>query len=120
MAKLTTRYKIAGHPLLSGKYLGLKDEDQRRAHHVMAELLLALNVGDPYQDEDAEALALAVVEQVNFQLAQDLDPLINKSVSNTHPGMTTAYRDRYLSPRAWAIVERVTGVETVAFSVPGT
>lgn len=119
MPTIATLYPVAGHPLLSDKYAGLKDDDQRHAHHVMAELLLRL-LPPAYEDDEAVMLTMAVVQQINFQLQQEIEPEILKSKSNTHPGNTTAYRDRYLSPRAWAIVERVTGAEVVAFSVPGT
>lgn len=115
---LTVTYPIEGHPLLSGKYTGLKTQGEKDSNYHMAEMLLGL-VPPPYTGEKAERLVYAIVLQVNFQLEHGLTPEIVKSVSNTHPGMATTYRDRYVSPVAWDIVRFVTGRTTVGFTPPG-
>jgi hypothetical protein len=115
---LTPLYSITDHPLLSDKFAGLKSDEARDAQHQLAELLL--NLTPPaYTGVQAEELGYAIVSQINFQLQKSLEPEVVKSQSNTHPGMTTAYRDRYVSPLAWSIVSRVTRVRTVGFTPPG-
>lgn len=111
-------YDITEHPLLSEQYNKLKTDEEREAQQIKAEMLLGL-VAPAYTAAKAEELAYAVVEQINFQLQHGIEPDVLKSVSNAHPGNTTAYRNRYVSPTAWAIVERVTGVKTVGFRAPG-
>ena len=115
---LTVLYDITDHPLLSKKYTGLATDPERQAQQIMAEMLLDLRA-PAYTGDAALELAYAVVAQINFQLQHGLEPEVVKSVSNTHPGLTTSYRDRYVSPAAWAIVQRVTGVKTVGFTPPG-
>ncbi len=109
---------VAGDPLLSGKWEGLGDEDQRRSHQELAERLLGLS--QPiYTDLDiVGTLHIAIVLQVNFLLEQNLEPELLKSQSNQHPGNMTAYRDRYLSPKAAALVDTVTGRRQVRFEPP--
>lgn len=114
---LAPLYAIDAHPLLSKKFDALPPEEQE-AQHLLAEMLLDLRA-PVYTGNPALELSYAVVEQINFQLQRGLEPEVLKSVSNTHPGNTTAYRDRYVSPAAWAIVQRVTGVKTVGFTPPG-
>lgn len=115
---LVPLYPVTDHPLLSEKFAGLKVPGAQAAQNVLAELLLGLSP-PPYVDAEAEQLTMAVVLQINYQLERAITPDVLKSMSNTHPGNTTAYRDRYISPGAWAIVERVTGVRYVGFTVPG-
>ena len=112
-------YTITGHPLLSSKFLGLSDDDTREAYQTMAELLLDLRPPAYNTGTDADDIAYAIVAQINFLLQQDLDPEIVKSVSLSHPGMVTQYRDRYRSARAYEIVALVTRVKQVRFDVPG-
>jgi hypothetical protein len=111
-------YDILGHPLLSEKYDGLEDEDIRDAVHSAAELLLGLRA-PAYTGQDAIDITYALVTQINFLLEQDIAPDVLKSVSNSHPGIVTQYRDRYRSNRAYELVALVTGVKQVRFEVPG-
>ncbi len=115
---LTALYDIDAHPLLSGKYAGLKTDDERDAQHLVAEMLLDLRP-PAYTGDKAEELGYAVVRQINFQLEHGLTPEIVKSTSTTHPGLTTSYRDRYVSPVAWDIVKRDTGRTTIGMTPPG-
>lgn len=110
-------YVVTGHPLLIPKFAGLASDEARKEHNNLAELLLGLKA-PAYVGDDATKLVMAVVLQINFQLERGLDPLVNKSISNQHPGNTTTYRDRIVSPEAAAIVEKVTGARQVAFRVP--
>lgn len=112
---LAPLYDITAHPLLGGKYTGLKTPEEKEATQILAELLLDLR-GPAYTGDDAEELAYAVVRQINFQLEHGITPDIMKSVSQSTPGTTTAYRDRFKDPGAAAIVARVTKVATVGFS----
>lgn len=111
-------YPVTGHPLLGEKFAKLKTDEERDAYVILSELLLDLRA-PAYTGQDAEELTYANVMQVNFQLEHGLTPEITKSVSQSHPGNTTTYRDRYVSPAAWAIVQRVTKVQNVAFRPPG-
>src|SRR5690242_2429966 len=111
-------YDITDHPLLSDAYTRLATDEAREANQVLAEMLLGLKA-PAYAGEAAERLGYAVVIQINFQLQHGIEPAVLKSVSNTHPGNTTSYRDRYVDPMAWKIVEEVTGVVTVGFKAPG-
>lgn len=115
---LAPLYDITAHPLLGGKYNQLKSPEEKEATHIMAELLLGLR-GPALVGADAEELAYAVVRQINFGLEHGITPDIMKSVSQTVPGTTTTYRDRYLDPGAAAIVARVTKVAQVRY-VPMT
>lgn len=115
---LTALYDIDSHPLLSGKYKGLATDDERDAQHQVAEMLLGL-LPPAYTGDKAEKLCYAIVLQVNFQVEHGLTPDITKSVSNAHPGNTTTYRDRYVSPVAWDIVRHVTGRTTPGLTPPG-
>jgi hypothetical protein len=112
---LAPLYDIASHPLLGGKYTALKTPEEKEATQIMAELLLDLRA-PAYTCDDALELAYAVVRQVNFQLEHGLTPDVVKSVSQTVPGTTTTYRERYKDPGAAAIVARVTKVATVGFT----
>lgn len=111
---LTPLYDIANHPLLGGKYNQLKTPEEKEATHIMAELLLDLRA-PAYTGADGEELAYAVVRQINFAMEHGVTPDVMKSVSQTVPGTTTTYRDRYLDPGAAAIVARVTKVATVRY-----
>lgn len=111
-------YDVGSHPLLGEKFTKLKTAPEREAHNILAELLLDLRA-PAYTANDALELVYAVVMQINYQMEHGTAPEVTKSISNTHPGNTTAYRDRYVSPMAWAIVQRVTKVQTVGFRPPG-
>lgn len=112
---LTALYDITDNPLLEEKYKKLKDDGVRLSNQILAEMVLGLKA-PLYTGSDAEEIVYAIVEQINYQLQKGVEPEVIKSVSNTHPGNTTTYRDRYLSPIAWRIIERVTGVKTVRFA----
>lgn len=107
--------------MLSGKWPADDTEGKQTQNRLMAEMLLGLqqSAADPYTGDDAERLAYAVVLQINFQMARGMEPMVTKSVSNTHPGNTTTYRDRIVSPDALAIVTQVTGRAIVGFEATG-
>lgn len=115
---VTPLYPVTDHPLLGKAFLALPDDDRRAAENVKAEMLLGLKA-PAYTGDDKTKLTYAVVEQINFQLEQGLSPDIHKSVTNSQPGMMTAYRNRLVSPDAWKIVSDVTGVQTIGFRPPG-
>jgi hypothetical protein len=109
---------LIGHALLSGQFAGLPDDDQRNAQQEIAELLLGLSSPFPTDPELVEAVKLAVVLQINYQLQQGTEPETVKSMTQNHPGIMTSYRDRYLSPRAAAIVASLMHVKAVRWEVP--
>lgn len=111
-------YSVDGHPMLGEKYNNLVNPDEAVAHVVLAEMLLGLKA-PVYTGEPAERLKFAIAIQVNFQLQQGVEPDVLKSVSNTHPGNTTQYRDRMVSPDARALTQYVTGNTPVGFRPPG-
>lgn len=118
---LAPLYDITDHPLLANaenKFNKLATPEEKTAQQLLAEMLLNLRA-PAYAGDDAEELGFAVALQIIFQMERGVEPATVKSVSNTHPGNTTAFRDRYVAPEAWAIVSRVTGVKTVGFTVPG-
>lgn len=120
MAPLTPLYPDTDTlPLLAdanGRYRKLKTPEERADQLVLAELLLGLHA-PVYTDTDADQLMYAIALQVGFQMEQGvITAQILRSQSNTHPGNTTTYRDRYLHPGAAAIVSRVTKVATVGFT----
>jgi hypothetical protein len=112
---LVPLYDVTGHPLLSEQFNKLKTAEEKTAQMIMAHLLLNLRA-PAFSGDEAEELGYAIVRQVNYQIQRGISPEVMKSISNTQPGITTTYRDRYLDPGAWAIVARVTGVATVGFS----
>ena len=115
---LAAQYDITGNELLSDAYNKLASAGLKTATQIEAELLLGLQL-PVYTGSDADTLVYAIVIQINFQLLQGLTPDMHRSVSNTHPGQTTAYRDRFVDPRASAIVARVTKRATVGFTITG-
>jgi hypothetical protein len=66
--------------------------------------------------DDVARLELAIAMQIQFQLDQSTSPMIHKSETQNKPGITTAYRDRYIHPGAAEIVSRVTKTAHTIFS----
>jgi hypothetical protein len=104
---LTPRYPVASdHPRLSAKGQALSP-DALSAEVVLAETILGVHSAGPNAGTDeADEVTLAIVLQINFQLAQGIDPQIVESI-NTRDGTTQKFRDRYVDPKAAAIVERI-------------
>jgi hypothetical protein len=98
-------------------YRKLKTDAERTDQIVVAELLLGLRP-PAYAGRAQSEIEYAVALQVQFQMQQGVTPEITKSVSQAHPGNTTTYRDRYLSPEAAAIVARATNTATTGFTIP--
>lgn len=118
MANLYTLAGSSAEPLLSEKYLKLKSDDERAAQQETAERLL--NLSEPaYTGAQMDAIQLALVHQINFQLEHGMTPEVMRSIGNAHSGLNTSYRDRWLSPVAWRIIEVTTGVQYVGFRAPG-
>jgi hypothetical protein len=115
---LPVLYDITGHSLLSEKYNKLKTPEEKSDQQVMAELLLGLRA-PVYTATEAEQLKYAIARQINFQLERGITPDVMKSLSNSHPGNTTQYRDRYADSGALAIVNRVCKIAVVGFSATG-
>lgn len=107
-------------PVLSdvtSAYRKLKTNGERTDQIVIAELLLGLRP-PAYAGRPGSEIEYAVALQVQFQMQQGVTPEIMKSVSQAHPGNTTTYRDRYLSPEAAALVARATNTAWTGFTVP--
>lgn len=112
-------YDVTAHPLLQGagnKFLALKTPEERLAQNELAEQYLGL-VPPAYTDEgDIAHLELAIAMQILFQMDQGTSPLIHKSEAQNKPGITTAYRDRFIHPGAAQIVARVTKTAQTIFT----
>lgn len=93
------------------------DSADRIALNIAAELVLDLRA-PIYSGDDAEELAIAVAYQMNVQAEYDVGKAMLKSVSPASPGPTRTFRDRWIDPRAAAIVARVTGRQAVRFTPP--
>lgn len=113
---LVPMYDVTGNARLSGK--APTDSAKLTELNALAEMLLSLKA-PAYTGPQAEQLTEAVVEQINFMVQRGIEPTVVKSVSNTHPGNTTSYRDRFVSPDAYAMVCAVTGRRAVGFRAPG-
>jgi hypothetical protein len=103
-------YDLSTHPdataLLTAKVTGLAAA-QQRGHQATAERLLKLRSPAYTAAEDVENIALALVHQMNFQVAQGIDPQFVSSAASTHARQSDVYRDRYVSPVAADIVAEV-------------
>lgn len=121
----TATYDPTGHPLLSPAAKALESTDLD-AQAVAAEALLrrgptaladtAFAAGTP----EYTRAVLAVVYQVNYQLAAGVDAEVFKSLSRGERSMT--YRDSMLvSPRAQEIVDRLIPLvaDTAAWPIAG-
>lgn len=108
-------------PVLSdaaSAYRKLKTDAERTDQIVIAELLLGLRPPAYVIARTVAELEYAVAIQVIFQMQQGVSPEITKSISQAHPGNTTTYRDRYLSPDAAALVARATNTKWTGFTIP--
>lgn len=110
-------YDITAVPI-GEKYTKLKTPEEKLAQQIMAEFILNLSA-PVYVGPDATNIGYAIARQIDFQMEQGLTSEVQKSIGNAHSGLNTTYRDRYLSPVAWRIIEAVTHVATVGFSPPG-
>lgn len=96
--------------------MALKTPEEKVAQNMLAEQYLGL-VPPAYTDaSDIERLELAIAMQIQFQMDQGTSPMIHKSETQNKPGITTAYRDRYIHPGAAEIVSRVTKTAHPIFS----
>src|SRR5690349_31702 len=78
-------------------------------HQLLAETLLALRAPVVTDDSDLAKMKLAIVLQMNFQVEEGTDPLILSGVASTHSKQSKSFRDRWVDPRALAIVAEVIG-----------
>lgn len=120
MALAPTYPTVDALPLLAdvgSRYRKLKTNAERTDQVVLAELLLGLRP-PAYAGRAADEIMYGIALQVMFQMEQGVTPDIMKSLSNSHPGNTTTYRDRYLSPDAAVLVARATGTKYTGFTIP--
>jgi hypothetical protein len=99
-------YTVSGHALLSEQVLALP-EPKRDAYQTLAESLLEL--GSPVYTVpfDVERVTLAVVRQMNFLVAQGIDPYITESTSSGHSSQSVVWRDRWIDPVAALLIAQV-------------
>lgn len=101
-------YSLGANPLLTDRITLLSPEKQSW-QQFMAERLLGL-ISPAYTSEpEVSTATLAIVLQMNFQVAQGLDPLIEEQASSTHLKQLKIWRDRYLNPQAVAMVATIPG-----------
>jgi hypothetical protein len=110
-------YDITGVPI-GDKFTKLGSPEEKEAQQIMAEFILNLSAPQ-YTGPDATSITFAIARQIDFQMEQGITPEVMKSIGNAKAGLNTSYRDRYLDPVAWRIIEAVTKVATVGFSPPG-
>ena len=100
---MPTYASIAGHAMLTAKAVALSPSLLAQ-HQLLAESLLGLSPPAYTAAEDVELAQLAIALQINFQLAQGLDPLFMKRVFDSHTRQSIEYLDRWVSPQAAGIV----------------
>lgn len=103
---------VAGHGLLTAKAaaaMAAVPENQD-----LAEALLGLTEPALTGTLDVSRIQLALVEQINFQVHQGVDPLIQSYASSSHSNQQAAYRDRVVSPKAVSILAGVEALNVVA------
>lgn len=108
MANATTLYDITDHSLLTEKATAYGAE-KLSWQQFEAERLLGLETPAYTEEPYLSTAILAVVLQVNFQVAQGLDPLIEEEASSSHLKQSKVWRDRYLNPQSVALVASIPG-----------
>jgi hypothetical protein len=96
-------------PLASAFTKKLSEEDFA-AYHEIAEVVLGLTEPALTNESDIARLRIAIMLQINFMSQYGLDPYIKASEGmSSQASSSVVWRDRYIDPRAWAIVKAVTG-----------
>lgn len=106
-------YVTDAHPLFSGKVKTLEPEETD-AHQLLAESLLRLRSPVLTDALDVSRIAMAIVLQMNFQVAQGIDPLFVSAESSSHTKQSKVYRDIIVNPQAASIVADVLAVAGIA------
>jgi len=101
-------YDIAAHPLLTDRATALSPE-KLSWQQFQAERLLALTAPAYTATADVAVAVLAIVLQINFQLAQGLDPLIEEAASSSHLKQSKVWRDRHVNPQSVALIATIPG-----------
>lgn len=111
---------IDGHTLLSEKFHAEDDPEAEVNLQSVAERLLGLAppayVGPQHT---LDAIADAIVLQINYMMERGIDPSVTKSISDSTPGVMTTYRDRWVDPNALEMIRQVTKVVYVGMTAPG-
>lgn len=95
------------HPVVSD-YTKNLSEDQFSAYLDMAEALFGLTDPAATNAIDIARIHLALVLQINFMSQYGLDPYIKASEGmSSQASSSVVWRDRYIDPRALAIVNAV-------------
>lgn len=92
--------------ILTAKVTSLSSS-QQTAMQQTAESLLRLRSPAYTKTEDVERVVLAIVHQMNFLVAQGVDPRFTQTATSAQGGQTNVYRDRVLDPLAAQLVEEV-------------
>lgn len=92
--------------LLTAKVKGL-DATLQDAQQETAEVLLKLRTPVYTLAADVEKIGLAIAHQMNFQVAQGIDPRFTQTATSTHSKQTNVYIDRFIDPVAAALVNEV-------------
>lgn len=118
---MATVYDVSSNPFLNnekGKFQSLEDPDERESYCLVAEALL--RVGENAVTEPTKLVTMqnAISLQVNFLLDQGMAPHIAAQTSQSSPGVTSTFRNRWLDPRAAALAANALGIEAVRFQPP--
>lgn len=94
-------------PLASAFTKALSEEDFA-AYHELAEAVLGLTAPALTEVSDIARLRIAIMLQINFMSQFGLDPYVKASEGmSSQAASSVVWRDRYIDPRALAIVQRI-------------
>lgn len=95
---------IADHPYLTPMVLAIGGAKLKQ-EQILAERLLGLNTPVFTDARDVEEVLLAIAIQINFQVAEGIDPFYKKAASSSQSKTSVVYRDNVmLDPRAADII----------------
>lgn len=94
------------HPMLTRAATGLAPAVLAQ-HQIMAESLLGLHAPIYDVPADVERITLAIAVQINFQVAQGIDPLYMSSAASQHAKQSNVFLDRIVNPQAAQLVAQV-------------
>jgi hypothetical protein len=96
-------YDVTAHPMLTAKVTALASGVQT-GNQLLAESLLGLVAPAATDPAQVDVIKLAIVLQMNFQVAQGVDPLIQVSAASSHSKESAVWRDRVLNPQALTLI----------------
>ena len=103
-------YTVEQTDPLSSDFTKNLSEDDFTAYREIAEAVLGLRAPALTDALDIARLRIAILLQINFMSQFGLDPYVKASEGmSSQASSSVVWRDRFIDPRAWAIVQRVVG-----------